>query len=133
MTKFPGRETVDSLRREYPKGTMVVLEYMEDLQAPPVGTLGTVTGVDDAGSLLIQWDNGSSLSVAYGEDRVTKMIMDEKVFEQLMAIRDSGESNMFDLNRVQRLAYDRGYYELVCYIEDYEKEYAHFIMTGREE
>jgi len=71
--------------------------------------------------------------VAYGEDLVTKMIMDERVFRQLMDIRDSGETNMFDLNKVQRLAYDKGYYELVCYIEDHRKEYVHFILGGREE
>ena len=34
---------------------------------------------------------------------------------------------------VQRLANDRGYYELVCYLEDHRKEYAHFIMTGEAE
>ena len=41
---------------------------MEDFQAPPIGTRGTVTGVDDAGSVMGAWCNGSSLSVAYGED-----------------------------------------------------------------
>ena len=40
---------------------------------------------------------------------------------------------MFDVRMVQRLAYDRGYYELVCYLEDHCKEYAHFIITGEAE
>ena len=43
---------------------------MEDPQAPPVGTKGTVIGVDDIGSIMVSWDNGSSLNVVYGEDRV---------------------------------------------------------------
>ena len=41
---------------------------MEDVQAPPIGTKGTVRGVDDIGSIMVRCDNGSSLSVAYGED-----------------------------------------------------------------
>ena len=56
--------------------------------------------------------------------------MTEKVKEQILAIRDTGLTNMFDGPMVQRLAYERGYYELVCYLEEHRKEYAHFIMTG---
>jgi len=129
---FPDRATVERVRKEYPEGTRVILEQMDDPQGPPVGTMGTVLGVDDTGSLLMKWDNGSGLNVIYGEDRVTKMIMTDKVFQQLMDIRDSGLTNMFDTNMVQRLAYDRDYFELVMYIEDHKKEYAHFIMTWRE-
>lgn len=129
---FPDRNTVERMRKEYPAGTRVILEEMSDPQAPPVGTLGTVLGVDDTASLLMKWDNGSGLNVVYGEDRVTKMIMTEKVFKALMRIRDSGATNMFDTNMVQRLAYDADEFELVNYIEEHKKEYAHFIMTGRE-
>lgn len=129
---FPDRATVERVRKEYPAGTRVILEQMDDPQGPPVGTMGTVLGVDDTGSLLMKWDNGSGLNAVYGEDRVTKMIMTDKVFQQLMDIRDSGLTNMFDTNMVQKLAYDRDYFELVMYIEDHKKEYAHFIMTGRE-
>lgn len=129
---FPDRATVERVRKEYPEGTRVILEQMDDPQGPPVGTMGTVLGVDDTASLLMKWDNGSGLNVVYGEDRVTKMIMTDKVFQQIMDIRDSGLTNMFDTNMVQRLAYDRDYFELVMYIEDHKKEYAHFIMTGRE-
>ena len=67
---FPNKETVDRIRREYPVGTRVVLVRMDDVQAPPVGTKGTVLGVDDTGSLLMRWDTGSSLNVIYGEDIV---------------------------------------------------------------
>ena len=56
--------------------------------------------------------------------------MTEKVREQILAIRDTGLTNMFDIPMVQRLAYDRGYYELVCWLEDHKKEYARFILTG---
>ena len=56
--------------------------------------------------------------------------MTEKIREQILKIRATGETNMFDLPMVQRLAYDRGFYELVCWLEDHRKEYAHFILTG---
>ena len=56
--------------------------------------------------------------------------MADKVKEQILAIRDTGETNMFDTVRVQRMAYDRGFYELVLFLEEHKKEYAHFILTG---
>ena len=59
--------------------------------------------------------------------------MTEKVKEQILAIRDSGKTNMFDVPMVQRIAFDNNYFELVMYIEEHKKEYAHFIMTGEAE
>lgn len=70
---FPKKEVVDRLRKEYPTGTRVSLVQMDDIQAPPPGTLGTVVGVDDTGSLLMKWDNGGSLNVVYGVDFVRKV------------------------------------------------------------
>ena len=46
---------------------------MDDIQAPPIGTEGTVIGVDDIGSIMVRWDNGSGLSVVYGEDECTEV------------------------------------------------------------
>ena len=68
--RFPSRVVVESLRKRYPTGTRVELLEMNDFQAPPIGTQGTVIGVDDIGSIMVRWDNGSGLSVAYGVDRV---------------------------------------------------------------
>ena len=59
--------------------------------------------------------------------------MTEKIREQILAIRDTGLTNMFDLNAVQRLAYDRDFYELVWFIEEHRSEYVHFILTGETE
>lgn len=58
--------------------------------------------------------------------------MTEKIKEQILAIRDSGETNMLDSNTVQYIAYHRGYYDLVVYIEEHRSKYFHFIMTGEE-
>ena len=64
---------VKRLREKYPAGTRVELVEMDDPQAPPVGTKGTVYGVDDIDSILVNWDNGSGLNVAFGVDRVRKV------------------------------------------------------------
>ena len=56
--------------------------------------------------------------------------MTETIKEQILAIRDTGLTNMFDVNAVQRLAYERDFYELVVYLEENRKEYVHFILTG---
>jgi len=73
MKRNPDRETVARVRAEFPLGTRVELVKMDDPQAPPVGTKGTVLYVDDIASLCMRWDNGSSLHVAYGEDIVKKL------------------------------------------------------------
>ena len=56
--------------------------------------------------------------------------MNEIVKEQILTIRETGITNMFDLPTVQRLAYERNFFDLVVYIEEHPKEYAHFILTG---
>lgn len=71
--RFPSKEIVERVRKQYPAGTRVELVQMDDVQAPPVGTMGTVIAVDDTGSLLMHWDNGSHLNVVYGEDIVRKV------------------------------------------------------------
>ena len=58
--------------------------------------------------------------------------MMQTIKEQILAIRDTGLTNMFDLPMVQRLAYDRDFFELVTFIEENRKEYVHFILYGEE-
>lgn len=71
--KFPNKAVVEQIRSQYPAGTRVELVQMDDAQAPPVGTLGTVWGVDDTGSIMVHWDNGSGLNVVYGVDVCRKV------------------------------------------------------------
>ena len=66
--RFPSKESVERIRRQFPVGCRVELLRMDDVQAPPIGTKGTVTGVDDTASVIVNWDNGSGLNVVYGED-----------------------------------------------------------------
>lgn len=70
---FPNKEIVEKLKKEFPKGTRVQLVEMDDIQAPPIGTKGTVIGIDDIGSIMVAWDNGSSLNVIYNVDKCIKI------------------------------------------------------------
>ena len=46
---------------------------MKDEFAPPIGTLGEVTGVDGLGDLEMRWSTGSSLKIILSEDRIRKV------------------------------------------------------------
>ena len=61
------------IRKMYPVGSMVELVSMDDKQAPPPGTKGTVRIVDDIGTVHCDWDNGSGLGFVPGEDIVRKV------------------------------------------------------------
>ena len=71
--RFPSKEIVEQVRKQYPAGTRVELVRMDDFQAPPIGTKGTVTGVDDTASIMVNLDNGFHLHVVYGEDSCNKI------------------------------------------------------------
>ena len=57
------RARAEILKEQYPVGTRIMLKQMDDIQAPPFGTLGTVQGIDGIGNILVLWDTGSTLSV----------------------------------------------------------------------
>ena len=59
--------------------------------------------------------------------------MTDEIREQIMAIRDSGLTNMFDIKAVQRLAYERDFFDLVMFIEEHKAKYVKFILMGEEE
>ena len=59
--------------------------------------------------------------------------MTSKIKEQILAIRDTGETNMFDVRKVQEIALREGYDELFLYLADNIGAYSRFILTGKEE
>lgn len=61
---------VQRVKETYVKGMRVRLLKMDDIQAPPVGTEGTVRGVDDIGSVMVVWDTGSMLNVVLDQDAI---------------------------------------------------------------
>lgn len=71
---FPPRNIVEKIKNEYPSGTRVELVEMDDpYRDMPVGMKGTVTSVDDTGTIHVAWDNGCHLGVVYGEDSCKKL------------------------------------------------------------
>ena len=74
MNAFPSQETVEALRKEYPAGTRIRLISMDDPYSRlRPGDQGTVAAVDSIGTIHVNWDCGSSLGVAFGEDHVEKL------------------------------------------------------------
>ncbi len=67
-------EILASLRERFPQGARVELLRMDDPQTPPIGTRGTVRGVDDTGSIMVAWDSGGSLNVLFGVDECRKVV-----------------------------------------------------------
>ncbi len=61
--KHPNDKELTALREKYPTGTIVKLISMDDVQSPPVGTIGEVTLIDDMGSVHVNWQNGSTLAL----------------------------------------------------------------------
>lgn len=58
--------------------------------------------------------------------------MDEKIKEQILYIRSTGLTNMFDVPMVQKLANEFGFYELVVFLEENRADYAHLILYGED-
>lgn len=70
--KIPTKEQIQWLASQYPVSSRVVLGAMDDPQAPPPGTKGTVRYVDAMGQIGVEWDTGSSLSLNPGKDHFHK-------------------------------------------------------------
>lgn len=64
---------VEYIKNKYKAGDRVELVEMEDKQAPPAGTQGTVKFVDDIGTVFVSWDNGSGLGAVMGVDVIKKV------------------------------------------------------------
>ena len=82
---FPSREHVESIRKNYPPGSRIVLNNMNDPYSPvESGTRGTLRYVDDCGQLGVAWDNGRSLSLVPGVDSYRRLTQQEIGQEQEM-------------------------------------------------
>ena len=63
------RKMVNFIKEQYPPGTRIRLNSMEDPYAPIApGTEGVVDFVDDIGTIHMKWNNGRSLGIVPGED-----------------------------------------------------------------
>ena len=74
MQGFPNKQAIERLRIMYPTGTRIELISMNDPYAKLTpGEQGTVQFVDDIGTIFVNWDCGSGLGVAYGEDTIRRI------------------------------------------------------------
>ena len=76
------RREIAELRLNYPPGTRIMLDHMDDNWAVPRGTRGSVTQVDDAGTIHMKWDNGRSLGIVPQVDQFRKLTEQEQLEEQ---------------------------------------------------
>ena len=79
------RRQAERSKAMYPPGTRILLNHMDDPQAIPAGTRGTVAYVDDIGSIGMKWDNGRGLSLVPGEDSFRRLTPEELAEEQAMS------------------------------------------------
>ena len=70
---FKSEAEVNLIKELYPKGTKIKLEYMDDIQSPPIGTVGEVVCVDSIGQIHMKWENGSSLALNVDVDKFQKI------------------------------------------------------------
>ncbi len=71
---FPPRDIVEKIKKEYPSGTRVELIELNDLYRHfDAGLKGTVSCVDDTGTIHVDWDNGSHLGLVYDVDSCRKL------------------------------------------------------------
>lgn len=108
--KLLSEANLRQLRAEYPTGTRIELVSMDDPQAPPVGTRGTVRLVDAIGSLVVDWDNGCGLNVVCGKDVVKKL--------DAVTVITYGQKQIWD-SRAEAIAF---YLEGMAYCEGSERD-----------
>ena len=89
--QFMPEKEVLKLKQEYPPGTRIVLNHMDDKWAVPPETRGTVEHIDDGGHIHMRWDNGRSLSLVPEADDFRKLTKQELFEEQQLSSQEQGE------------------------------------------
>lgn len=125
--------TRQELLAKYPPGTVV--ELTAPMRDPyekrlTTGSKALIQGADDFGSLMCRWDNGSTLNIVPGDEFKVVGNFTEEIKAQLLEIRDSAVANMFDIHTVQRIAFDKGWYTAVDFLETCRDIYAWWVLKG---
>ena len=129
--RFPSKEQVERVRKQYPTGVRVELISMSDpyTKLKP-GDRGTVNHVDDTATIFVSWDNGSGLGVIYAEDSVRLLSKAEIIKEQCRKVVATGRTNMFDTKVAFEIALELGFDELADFMFMNTKAYSALILTG---
>jgi hypothetical protein len=94
------------------------------------GDRGTVSDVDEIGTIFVNWDCGSGLGAAYGEDSICKLTKAEVIKEQCKAVAATGRTNMFDAKAAFGIAIEMDFGELANFIFMDTRRYGALILTG---
>ena len=132
MNDIISKASLEARKERYKPGTRVELISMSDPYTDlKPGDRGEVTAVDSVGTVHVAWDNGSTLGAAYGADEIKPVMpLPETVREQILAVRATGKTNMFDVKAVFELAVQMDFPELADFIFMDTKAYSRFILTG---
>jgi hypothetical protein len=132
MNRFPSKEQVERVCKQYPIGSVVEIVSMADpFRDMPSGTMGVVTGVDDTGTVFANWTNRSSLGAVYGEDIIRKVERKSDIIKtQCRLVGLTGRTNMFDSKAAFEIALEMGFDELADFIFMNTKAYSNLILTG---
>jgi hypothetical protein len=132
MSKFPNKEQVERVRKQYPIGSVVEIVSMADpYRDMPSGTMGVVTMVDDTGTVFANWTNRRGLGAVYGEDAIRKVERKSDIIKtQCRLVGLTGRTNMFDTKAAFEIALEMGFDELANFIFMDTKRYSNLILTG---
>jgi hypothetical protein len=132
MNRFPSKEQVERVRKQYPIGSVVEIVSMADpYRDMPSGTMGVVTTVDDTGTVFADWTNRSALGAVYGEDVIRKVERKSDIIKtQCRLVGLTGRTNMFDAKAAFEIALEMGFDELANFIFMDTKRYSTLILTG---
>jgi uncharacterized protein YodC (DUF2158 family) len=131
MNGFPSKAAVEAQRAGYTKGARVELVSISDSYTSlKSGDRGTVSFVDDTGTVFCRWDNGSSLGAVLGADEIRLLSKAEVIKEQCRKVAATGRTNMFDTKATFEIALEMGFHELADFIFMNTKAYGNLILTG---
>ena len=132
MSNIISKAALEARKARYTPGTRVELISMTDPYTDlKPGDRGEVAAVDAIGTVFVDWDNGSTLGVAYGADeiRVIASIPAEAI-ASIKEIAKSGETNMLDTKAVFQIAVRDGHDALADFIFAHTPKYGAFIISG---
>jgi hypothetical protein len=138
MKEIIGKAALTARREKFKPGTRVELVSMSDPYATlKPGERGTISMVDDIGTVFVKWDSGSTLGACYGADEIRKLtVIPPEVVTLVKKVRLlPNVPNMLSVRELFEFAMqqDDDYYPLCDYLFMHTNEYSRFIISGETE
>jgi hypothetical protein len=138
MNDIISKAALAARREQFKPGTRVELMSMSDpFSALKPGERGSVSAVDDIGTVFVKWDSGSTLGACYGADEIRKLtVIPAGIVDLVKKVRLlPGVPNMLSVKELFEFAMqqDDDYYPLCDYLFMHTHEYSRFIISGETE